>query len=168
MRRSIRCRSRARPRFGRECGHTLVEVMVSVGLLAAAATLIGSTVSFSLSSQREARTELKCSRTAGQIMEILRATSYDSLPDVEDGTLSMAPLSTFHQAILYDLQDSLRREGMSVFVTIRPFQGRVESKYLALTVVSADLSPHVAPFDVPKGKSLIRYSTIVTRKGLNP
>lgn len=150
------------------CGHTLVEAMVSVTLLASAAVLVGGAFSFGLNSQQLARNAMEASRLGGQILETLRATSYDSLSYVENGGLAMEPLSKFHQLLLQDIQDRMDRDGLSVYLTIRPAVGVDEAKYLSLTIVSNGVAPETAPDRVPGDKLKITMATLVTRKGINP
>jgi prepilin-type N-terminal cleavage/methylation domain-containing protein len=149
-------------------GFSILEVMVAMGILASVGLLVGISFSFSILSQKEARAELEAGRSAGQIIEILRGTSFDALPLVEDGKLNMEPLGKFQQAILLDIQDRLYREDLDVFLTIRNHLGRTESKVLYLAIASKNLSAHTSLEAVPKGKILVKQSTIVTKKGINP
>ncbi len=149
-------------------GFSMLETMVAMGILASVGLLVGMSFSFSILSQKEARTELEAARSAGQILEILRCTSFDALPLVEEGKLNMEPLGKFQQAVLLDIQDRLARENLDVFLTIRSFQGRTESKILHLVIATKDLSPHTSLEEVPKGNILVKQSTVVTKKGINP
>ena len=80
----------------------------------------------------------------------------------------MDPLGKFQQMILVDIQDRLYRDGLSVFLTVRPFMARAEAKHLTLTICSSDASPHISPNELPPGRILVKNSTIVTKKGINP
>lgn len=149
-------------------GFSMLETMVAMGILASVGLLVGMSFSFSILSQMEARSELEAARSAGQILEILRGTSFDALPLVEDGTLNMEPIGKFQQTVLLDIQDRLAREDLSVALSIRNYQGHAESKILHLVIVSEGLSPHTAIEEVPRGKILVKQSTVVTKKGINP
>ena len=149
-------------------GFSMLETMVAMGILASVGLLVGMSFSFSILSQKEARTELEAARSAGQILEILRCTSFDALPLVEEGKLNMEPLGKFQQAVLLDIQDRLARENLEVFLTIRYSQGRTELKILHLVIATKDLSPHTSLEEVPKGNILVKQSTVVTKKGINP
>lgn len=149
-------------------GFSMLEVMVAMGILASVGLLVGMSFSFSIISQKEARAELEAARSAGQILEILRCTSFDALPLVEDGSLNVEPLGKFQQMVLLDIQDRLAREDLGVYLTIRNFKGRTESKILHLVVTSEGLSAHTSLEEVPEGKILVKQSTVVTKKGINP
>ncbi len=149
-------------------GFSMLETMVAMGILASVGLLVGMSFSFSILSQKEARAQLEAARSAGQIIEILRGSSFDSLVLVEDGKLNMEPLGRFQQAILIDIQDRLAREDLDVFLTIRNHMGRTESKILYLTIASEGLSAHTSLESVPKGKIMVKQSTVVTKKGINP
>ncbi|MCG3198276.1 MAG: hypothetical protein GHCLOJNM_02771 [bacterium] len=149
-------------------GFSLLEAVVAMGLIAGVGLLVGMAFSFSLLSEREARAEMEAARSAGQILEILRGTSYDSLDLVEDGSLTVNPLGRFQQLILSDLEDRLSEEGLSVYLTVRNHQARSEAKQVFITIVSSDTDPHISLKELPPGKVLVKQSTIMTRKGINP
>jgi type II secretory pathway pseudopilin PulG len=149
-------------------GFSLVEALVSLGLFAAASLLITSALSFSMVSIRESRKEMEAARSAGQVLEILRSTGFDSLNLVEDGGLSIEPLSKFQQSILRDVEDRLSDEDLSVYLTIREYLGRSECKQVFITVASTGLKPSTNPLEVPPGKILVTKTTLVTKKGINP
>lgn len=149
-------------------GFTLIEGIISMLLLASVGALILSCFSFSVRTQEELRTELEASRCAGEILEILRATSYDSLILVENGGIAMEPLGKFQQKLLTDIQDRLLRENLSVFLTIRPYAGRTEMKFMTITIASTGLNTTMAIEATPPGKTLVKQSTYVTKKGINP
>jgi type II secretory pathway pseudopilin PulG len=147
---------------------SLLEGLIAMGVLSSIGLLVGISFSFSLLSQHEAKAELEAARSAGQILEILRGTSYDSLIFVENGNLAMEPLGKFQQTVLADIQDRLYREDFSVYLTIRSHLGRTQSKVLYLTIASIGVDPMTKIEDTPTGKILVKQSTIVTKKGLNP
>jgi hypothetical protein len=80
----------------------------------------------------------------------------------------MDPLGRFQQMILLDIEDRLYRDGLSVYLTVRLYKGRTEAKLVTLTIVSDDVSPRVSPEQLPPGKTLVKQTTIVTKKGINP
>lgn len=149
-------------------GYSLIEGLIAILLLAAVGLLLTSAFSFSLASQDLARIELEAARSAGQIFEILRGTSYTSLTEVENGSLNMDPLGKFQQLVLADITDRLYRNNLAVYLTIRPYQGRTQMKLLELTIASLGVAPSTAPKDVPPGKILVRQSTFVSQRGINP
>lgn len=153
---------------GPDRGFSLLEAVVAMGLIAGVGLLVGMAFSFSLLSEREARAEMEAARSAGQILEILRGTSFDSLDLVEDGSLTVNPLGRFQQLILSDLQDRLAEEGLAVYLTVRNHQARSEAKQVFITIVSSDTDPHVSLDELPPGRILVKQSTIMTRKGINP
>jgi type II secretory pathway pseudopilin PulG len=154
----------------RDCatGFTLVEGLVAISLLGSLGLLLMGTFSFSVATQQEARTEIEAARSSAQMIEILRASSFDALDLVEDGTLGMDPLGKFQQIVLEDIEDRLRRDGLNVFLNVEPYLGRDDAKLLTLTIVSEGVSPRITQDQLPPGKILVRHTTIVTRKGINP
>ncbi|MCA9445852.1 MAG: type II secretion system protein [Candidatus Omnitrophica bacterium] len=158
----------ARPNSCSQGGFTLVEGLVAILLLAGVGLLITSAFSFSFASQNLARVELEAARSAGQILEILRSTSYDSLTDVENGNLNMDPLGRFQQMVLADISDRLYRNNLAVYLTIEPYQTRTETKLVELVIATIGVSPNTAPENVPPGDILVRQTTLVTKKGINP
>lgn len=156
------------PRRSSQRGYSLIEGLIAILLLAAVGLLLTSAFSFSLASQDLARIELEAARSAGQIFEILRATSYTSLTEVENGSLNMDPLGKFQQLVLADITDRLYRNNLAVYLTIRPYQGRTQMKLLELTIASIGVAPSTSPQDVPPGKILVRQSTFVSQRGINP
>jgi type II secretory pathway pseudopilin PulG len=149
-------------------GFALLEAVVAMGIFAAVGLLLGISFSFSLLSQKEGKKELEAARSAGQILEILRSTSFDALNLIEDGGLTMDPLGKFQKLVLDDIQDRLSREQLAAYLTIRAYSGWAEAKQLHVTVASTGLSPHTAPNSVPPGQVLVKQSTIVTKRGINP
>ncbi len=151
-----------------EKGFTLIEGLIAIMILASVGILLTSAFSFSLASQDIARLELEAARSAGQVLEILRGTSYDSLTEVYNGDLNMDPLGQFQQMILADISDRLERNNLNIFLTVQPYQGRDEMKLLQLTIASDDVSPDTTQEEVPPGKVLVRQTTLVTERGINP
>jgi type II secretory pathway pseudopilin PulG len=149
-------------------GFSLVEGLIAISLLAGLGLLLTSTFSFSLASQRIARLQMEASRSAGEILEILRSTSFDALDPVEDGSLEMDPLGQFQQLVLKDIQDRLDRSDLNVFLTIRQYQGRDEIRFMQVTVASAGISPHLTLQTAPPGSILVKQATLVTQRGINP
>jgi prepilin-type N-terminal cleavage/methylation domain-containing protein len=157
-----------RHRTARSRGFSLIEGVIALAILGSIGGLLFSTFSFSVRSQEEARDQQEAARAAGQIIEILRGTSFDALNLVEYGGLHMDPLGRFQQMILLDIEDRLYRDGLSVYLTVRLYKGRTEAKLVTLTIVSDDVSPRVSPEQLPPGKTLVKQTTIVTKKGINP
>lgn len=149
-------------------GFTLIEGLIALSLLGSLGLLLVGTFSFSMTTQAIARTETEAARSSAQIIEILRASSFDSLTLVEDGSLAVDPLAKFHQTVLLDIEDRLERDGLNVFLTVELYNALDDAKLLTLTICSEDVSPHVTLEELPPGKILVRHTTIVTRKGINP
>ena len=152
----------------RDKGFSLLEGMVSIFLLGSLGSLLFSAFSFSFASKQEARLEMEAARNAGQIIEVLRATSFDAIDLVEDGTLALDPLGKFQALILSDISDRLHRDGLSVYLTVRKHENRDNMKHLTLTIASNGVSPHISKEALPPGKILVKQSTYITRKGINP
>ncbi|MCA9442630.1 MAG: hypothetical protein KC964_17640 [Candidatus Omnitrophica bacterium] len=149
-------------------GFTLVEGLVAIMLLASVGLLLTSAFSFSIASQNQGRIELEAARSAGEILEILRGTSYDSLTEVYNGNLNMDPLGKFQQLVLSDISDRLERNNLDIYLTIQPYLGRETMKILQITIASNGVSPETQLEEVPPGKILVRQTTLVTERGINP
>jgi type II secretory pathway pseudopilin PulG len=152
----------------RDAGFTLVEGLVAISLIGSLGLLLLGTFSFSIASQEIARAELEAARSSAEVLEILRATSFDALDIVEDGGFGIDPLGKFQQMVIEDIEDRLERDGLTLYLTIEPYEGRDEAKLITLTIVSTGISPRTTMVELPPGKIMVKHTTIVTKRGLNP
>ena len=158
--------SRVRP--NRAHGFTLIEGVISLVILSTTSALLFSVFSFSFRTQTEIRTQLEACRSAGQILEIFRTTSFNSLTAVEYGNLNVDPLNQFQQKVITDLQDRLQRQNLSMYMTIRPYLGRAKMKYMSIVIASSGLDPTMPFEEVPTGKTLVKQATLVAQGGITP
>lgn len=149
-------------------GFTLLEGVISMLILAGVGATLMSAFSFSVGTQKELRTQMEATRSASEILEILRATSFDALTLVENGGLQLDPLGKFQALVLADIEDRLNREGLKVYLTIREYLGREEMKYISLVIASDGVPPQTELEDTPPGKTLVKFSTFATQRGINP
>lgn len=160
--------ARRNPRARIDCsrGFTLIEALVSLFLLGVVGVLIGVAYTFSVKSQQDSSLQLKAARSAGQILEVLRTASFESIEPIESGWPSFSDFSPREKRILTDIQDSLLDNGLTLYLTIRKHEDREDTKYLAVNVLSSGISSGVSA--VAQGEISVRMATLVTRRGLNP
>lgn len=161
-RKQYRPRRRNTPRFGL----TLIEALVSIGLLGTVAALIGSTFAYSLGSQSEARKAVVAARCAGQLIELLRARGYGQLELMELRTLDQSPLAKLDNEAAASIRERLWQNQLELYCTVRPYLKRDQSRQVWVTVVSQGLSPKPVPARLPAGQIAIHMATIISDKGI--
>jgi prepilin-type N-terminal cleavage/methylation domain-containing protein len=149
-------------------GFTLIECLVSLFLLGVAGVLVALAYTFSIESQREAQLQSEATRSAAQVMEILRTQDFDSIELLEDGWPILDNFLPPERVVLEAARERLERNGMKILVTVRVFEERNDSRYVAVTVLSESLSSTISALDLLRGEILVKLATVVTRRGLNP
>lgn len=153
-------------RLIRKRGFTLIEALVSLFLLGVVGVLIGAAFSFSVKSQQDTGLQLKAARNAARVLEILRTADFDSLDPIESGWPSFSSFSTREKLILTEIQDTLMANGLVLALTVRSYEEREDTKYIAVSVRSNNLGNDDTA--VTQGEISVGVATLVTRRGLNP
>jgi prepilin-type N-terminal cleavage/methylation domain-containing protein len=159
-------------------GFTLVEVMVSMGVLAAIITMLSAVLSYSVQAQRESRRQLTAARIGDQIIECLRSVPVANLTPVEFADISQVAggatgnpvVNKIQGSILTDLQDQLSNIGLSAYATIRKWHGYDQARAVTITITEQGrlAYSHKRVEAAAPGEMLLKFSTVFTQGGISP
>jgi len=161
-------------RYHASKGFSLLEGIISLGLLGIGAAFIGSAFTFTLTSKKEAALESEAARAGAAIIDVFRSAGFDQVNfltnPVEEPLESFKYLifsGTPQQLILDNTQNQLSSIGLAAFLTIRPWQATGEMRVVEITIVSENLASNVSLSDLKAGEIMVRQATVITDGGLN-